>query len=173
MNFSTQMWSMHLLQFYEADLVLDLSADLLQCFLLSFGQGQLGGHRVSFSDERAFLLLRQQERTGALQFLSDHTRGGHLTISFNKIQHVLLMNKMSLYSHGVPSAEESWRGKTGLSAPPWGQRGSVWDWQEHRGERDSDCPPSRCRESWEESAASAETPGLKKNITDRTWLVKL
>lgn len=85
-KFSTCMHRLYTRLRSHTNLVLDLSANLLQRFLLGLGQRQLGGHRVSFSNERAFLLLSEQERTWALQFLSEEARGGRLIIFFNKIQ---------------------------------------------------------------------------------------
>lgn len=57
-----------------SDLVLDLSADFLQRLLLGFGERQFGGNGVTFSHERAALLLGQHQRPRPLQFLREEKK---------------------------------------------------------------------------------------------------
>lgn len=45
------------------NLVLDFPPDPLQCFLLCFGQGQLGWDGVALSNQGAFFLLGQEQGT--------------------------------------------------------------------------------------------------------------
>lgn len=54
-------------------LVLDLPADLLKCLLLSFGEREFVGNRVTFGHQRAALFLGQDQRPRTLQFLQETT----------------------------------------------------------------------------------------------------
>ena len=53
-------------------LVLDFPADLLQRFLLGFGEWQLGGDRVALGHQGAALLLGQDQGPRPLKFLHTH-----------------------------------------------------------------------------------------------------